>query len=116
MKVLLLCFLLGSTIVAGCHKNNDDNGGYLKAKVVITKDLSCGFPVIDFSEDSVKIRRLTGVQRLRYTAINLPADYIVQDKKLFITVAIPGPAEDYFCTAMGIWYPHLKTLKVKGRN
>ena len=115
MKAFVLGSLLGSLLIAGCHKD-DNEEGYLKAKVVITKDISCGVPVIDFSEDSVKIRKLTGVQSLRYTAINLPSQYIVQDKKIFIAVTMPGPAEDYFCTALGVWYPHVKTQKVKDRK
>jgi len=116
MKAFFSCLLLGSLLMAGCHKNKEKEDAFLKAKVVITKDLSCGVPVIDFSEDSVRIRQLTGIKDLRFTAINLPTQFIVQDKKIGIMVSVPGPSEDYLCTAVGVWYPHLKTLAVKDRQ
>lgn len=90
-------------------------GLYLKAKVVQTSYLACYAPVLDFSEDFVRIRMMTNLDDLAYTLINLPANYIIQDKKLYVTVATIKPFEDFQCNNLGLLLPVLM-LDAKERD
>jgi len=108
----------------GCAKKEEPICGcspysgipFLKAKVVQTSDSSCGKPVLDFSEDALKIRTLTNRDDLTYNVINLPEDFIVQDKKLSVTIIKPKPEEEFVCTIIGISPLHLKVADAKIRD
>lgn len=72
MKYIIL-LLLTCLIFAGCKKEKVDpicgcatpyQIYYLKAKVTQTSDIACSLPVLDFSEDSLRIRDLTKLSNL----------------------------------------------------
>ena len=107
--ILLICFL-----VSGCKKDSNETY-YLKAKVILTTDVSCYLPVLDFSEDLSRLRSLTHLNNIEYTVINLPSNFNIQDKKLYVSVAILKPEEEFPCNDLGIGYPHLKIVDVKAR-
>ena len=117
LTVLLTGFLFG-----GCVK--EKNCGcvmpyqiyYLKAKVTQTSDISCGKPVLDFSEDSLRIRTWTNLNNLAYSVINLPTNYIVQDQKLYVSIMVLKPEEEFACNTLGISLPHLKVTDAKMRD
>ncbi|MES1218784.1 MAG: hypothetical protein ABUT20_24985 [Bacteroidota bacterium] len=114
--------LLSSLLLPGCDKEQDCGCAmpyqiyYLKAKVIQTSDIACGKPVLDFSEDSLRIRTWTNLDNLSYSVINLPASAFVQDKKLYVSINLLKPDEEFVCTAVGISYPHLKVLDAKSRE
>ena len=89
---------------------------YLKAKLIQTSDISCGIPALDFSEDSLRIRNITGLNNLIYGVINLPENYRVQDKKLYVSVTTLKPEEEFPCNMLGIILPRLKVTDAKNRD
>ncbi|HRH49577.1 MAG TPA: hypothetical protein PLP23_12555 [Panacibacter sp.] len=107
--ILLSCFCF-----SGCKKDNNETY-YLKAKVIFTRDIACNLPVLDFSEDSIRLRSLTQLAAIDYSVINLPSVFNIQDKKLYVSVAILKPEEEFPCNDLGIGYPHLKIINVKAR-
>jgi hypothetical protein len=115
--ILLTCLL-----ASGCAK--EKNCGcvipshiyYLKAKVVQTNDIACGKPVLDFSEDSVRMRMITSLDNNIYSVINLPAGLIIQDKKLYVSVTTLKPEEEFACNTLGIIFPHVKITDAKNRD
>ena len=113
MKTLSI-FLLVSSFVFSCKKDNNETY-YLKAKVIFTSDISCNLPVLDFSEDAIRLRSLTQLNAIDYSVIDLPSNFNIQDKKLYVSVAILKPEEEFPCNDLGIGYPHLKIVDVKAR-
>lgn len=75
----LSAFLLISCLVTGCRKSSNQTS-YIKAIVVQTSDISCNLPVLDFSEDSIKIRNLTGRGDLMFAVLQLTANLNIQNK------------------------------------
>ena len=89
---------------------------YVKAKVVQTSDLSCGRPILDFTEDSAHIRYISGINDLTYAVTTLPAAMNIIDKKLYVFVTILKPEEEFICHALGVSFPHLKLADAKPRD
>lgn len=116
---LLTCFTF-----FGCVKDKEKNCGcvmpyqiyYFKAKVSQISDISCYKPVLDFSEDSIRIRTITNLNNLTYSVINLPSNYIIQDKNLYVSVTALKPEEEYTCNTLAITLPHLKVIDAKSRD
>ena len=88
---------------------------YLKATVIETNNIDCGRPLLDFSEDSLRIHAIMGSNEERFIITTLDASLNVVGKKLFVSVAQPG-SEDFACTALGPGYAHLKLLDAKPRD
>ncbi len=86
---------------------------YLKAKVVHTSDISCYLPVLDFSEDSLRIRNQTKLNNLTFIVKNLPANLIVQDQKIYVSVESLLAGEQPVCNTLGIPLPPLKVVDAK---
>jgi hypothetical protein len=113
---ILLATLLVLCVVAGSCKKEDEVSGLLKATVFELSDVSCSAPVLDFSEDSVKIRRFTGQPNLRYVVVGLPSEHFIQDKKLYVSLRMLRPEEDFPCNTLGYSYPHIKVVTAERRN
>lgn len=107
---LFLIFFLSS----GCSKK-DAGIQYLKCKVFSTNDISCGKPLLDFSEDSITVKKLTGKQGLVYVVSGLPENLNVQHKQLYVTIRELKPEESFVCLAIGIWHPSLMVTDAKPR-
>lgn len=88
---------------------------YFKAKVVQTSDVSCSLPVLDFSEDSTAIRRMTGRKDVTYSVLSLPQNLVIQNLKLYVLVRTLKPEEQFPCNTLGIAYPHLSISGAKER-
>lgn len=89
---------------------------YLQAKVINIADISCHLPVLDFTEDSTRIRLISGRDDLQFTVKQLPQEFNVLNKKLYVEATRPQPSEDFPCTAIGFSYPHLKITDAKNRD
>jgi hypothetical protein len=123
MKNSIFLLLLSiAIVVGGCKKEQICDCPmpyqiyYLKAKVTQTNDLSCGKPVLDFADDSLRIRSQAQSNSLAFTVINLPANFIVQNQKLYVSVAALQPSEAFACNTLGIPYPSLKIVDAKPRD
>ena len=88
---------------------------YLKATVVTSSDLSCNRPVLEFSEDSERIRLITGAEGLTYVGQTLNSTLNVTGQKLYVSVTKMPASEEFACNTMGLNYPHLKVLDAKAR-
>ncbi len=120
MKFLSFVLLITSSFFFECNKRNECDCAktedvYLKAKVLLTSDVSCGTPVLDFTEDSSRIRYLTNREAIQYSVIKLPANLNIVNNKLYVLVTALNPAEEYACNTLGIVYPHLKVEYAKNR-
>lgn len=107
----LLSLLLGSM---SCSKN-EQNVSYLKCKVTATSDLACNRPRIDFTEDSVALKKITGKNGIVYVVDSLPLQLNVQNKQLYIVVREPKSSESFFCNTLGVFYPALMVTDAKAR-
>ncbi len=114
MKSGLIILLIASCFIGSCKKDND-RIAYLKADVIQTSDISCYLPLLDFTEDSVRIRSLTSVNGIKFTVIKLPKNFNILNKKLYVSVTALDPKEEFPCNTLGIPYPRLKILDVKER-
>lgn len=119
----ILAILVFSLLLTGCAKDHKCDCEmpheiyYLKAKVVQVADICCGLRVLDFSEDSIRIRMAMNRSDLVYSAINLPANFAVKDKKLYVSVAVLQPGEYPLCTTLCPDYlPLLKIVDAKSRE
>ena len=100
MKVYIPTLFVVFFLFSGCVKKSPICGCappyqtyYVKAKVSQIVDIYCSKPVLDFTEDSLHIRSITGGNELQYIALNLPADFITAGKKLYVSVT-PLKAEE----------------------
>lgn len=114
MKSGLIILSIAGCFIGSCKKDND-RISYLKAKVIQTSDISCYLPLLDFTEDSVRIHNLTPVNGIKFTVIKLPQDFNILNKKLYVSVTTLDPKEEFPCNTLGIIYPRLKILDVKER-
>jgi len=89
---------------------------YMKATIIETSDVSCSLPVLDFSEDSIRARTLSGKNNLQYTVIQLPESKKVRSKKVYVSAQTLKPEEEFPCITLGYSYPHLKIMDVKDRD
>jgi hypothetical protein len=112
----LLAILLAICVTAGSCRKDNEASGLLKAKVFELSDVSCSAPVLDFSEDSVKIRRFTGLPHLKYVVVGLPSEHFIQGKNLYVSLRKLKPEEDFPCNTLGITYPHIKVVTAETRN
>jgi len=113
----ILGFFFVWTFILSCRKESQLNfdSDYFKAKVVLASDVSCNLPVLDFSEDSTAIRKLTDRKNVVYSVLSLPQNLTVQNKDLYVLVKTLKPEEEFPCNTLGIAYPHLKILDAKNR-
>lgn len=89
----------------------------VKAVVADVSDLSCGRPLLDIDpSDTALLKQATGMDGARFVANDLPAALKINNQKLFISVAVLQPAEEFACTAIGVTYPHIKVLNARVRN
>ena len=121
-----LFILLSLIILSGvaCKKDHDHICDcllpyqiyYLKAAVIETRNLDCGRPLLDFTEDSARIHLTTGIKQEKFIMTSLDPSLNVLNKKLYVSVKMTG-SEDYFaCTTLGPSYPGLKLLDAKPRE
>lgn len=121
MRKLIACTTL-SFLFFGCVKQTDCGCTmpyqvyYLKAKVSLTSDFACGKPLLDFTEDSARVRLLSASDMPLYTVNTLPQNLNIAGKKLYVSVTIPKPDEIAPCNTMGISYVPLKLLDAKPRD
>lgn len=117
---LLLAFWLNTftscTRSAATNSETQPAPRYLKATVLHPKDLSCNKPVLDFSEDSLAVRQLSGMSASIYVVDELSVSLNITGKKLSVLASRLKPEEDFICNMQGITYPHLKLLEAKARD
>lgn len=98
-----------------CQKDDAEQSIWLKATVVNTKDINCALPVINFNDDSVRVRAFTGTRDLTYVAKGLPSQLNIQGKKVLVQIAILKSGESFPCLTLGPNWPAIKIVEAKDR-
>lgn len=110
--ISVFCFLSSLT----CNKPMEEDYEWLNATVSSTSDVNCGYPRLDFSEDSTRIRAISGhMNFLEFVSKNLPEELNVEGKKLKVQVRNLTSDEDFVCRTVGINFPAILILSAKGR-
>lgn len=107
-------FIVFLLALLACNKH-EYQSPYLKCRIVSISDLACSKPLLDFSEDSVALRKFTGKQASLYVAGGLPGSLNIQNKLLYLSVRESKPEEAFLCNAFGVSYPALIVIDAKAR-
>jgi hypothetical protein len=100
-------------ILVSCNKKVDEESISVNAIVFNTSDLNCGMPVLNFSDDSTKVRAFTGNSAFTYVVYGFPSELNTTGKRVLVQIAILTP-ENYFpCLTFGPSWPALKVLTAK---
>ena len=78
---------------------------WLQARVVFTNVMGCNRPVLDFMQDSVAIRAITGRPSLYCFVLNFPAQLNIANEQVLVKARKPNPGEMIICTANGPGFP-----------
>jgi hypothetical protein len=79
--------------------------------------MNCGFPRLDFSEDSVKVRAITGEKfHSRFIGKGLPSDLNIKGKSIRVLISKLKPEESFVCLTWGPNYPQVKILNATARD
>ncbi|HEX4373691.1 MAG TPA: hypothetical protein VHZ50_10345 [Puia sp.] len=113
MKSFLLVAGIAVTFfMVNCKKNVPTA---LKATVIDTSNIDCGFPMLSFADDSNRIRSITKNPGLAYVVKGLPANFKIPGQKLLVQVSAIPANDDFVCTDLGITYPHLLVVQATSR-
>jgi hypothetical protein len=107
MKSFLLIIAI-FVFTAGCKKYIPSA---LKATLVDTSNIDCGYPLLNFADDSNRIRSITKQTGLYYVAKGLPDSFRIAGKRLLVDVSLLSSDNDFACTTLGISYPHILIVK-----
>jgi hypothetical protein len=88
---------------------------YFKGVVVNTSVSGCNLPIIDFTEDSIRIKSLTGTDNVYCIAKGLDAGFMTQGKKVYVNVHKLSPDHDFACP-MSADFSHIGIIDTKPRN
>ncbi len=88
---------------------------YFKGVVVNTSVSGCNLPMIDFTEDSIRIKSLTGSDNFLCIAKGMDPGYLTQGKKVYVNVKTLSVNEDFDCP-MSMDFPHIGISDTKPRN
>jgi hypothetical protein len=108
-------FIIIVLTLTSCQKDTNEQSIWLKATVVNTKDINCSLPVLNFNDDSLKVRVLTGNHDLTYVVKTLPSQLNIQGNKVLVQVANLKPGESFACLTFGPNWPAIKILDAKAR-
>ena len=108
-------FIIIVLTLTSCQKDANEQSTWLKATVVDTKDINCTLPVLNFNDDSVRVRLFTGNHDLTYVVKGFPSQLNIQGNKVLVQVAILKSGESFACLTLGPSWPAIKILDAKGR-
>jgi hypothetical protein len=104
-------------LIFSCNKERHQTSEWLKATIAYTGDMNCCLPILNFAEDSVKVRAFTGQQySLLIIAKGLTTNLNVQGQRLNILVTKLKPEDAFVCRTIGPDYPVLKILNALPRE
>jgi hypothetical protein len=108
-------FVAGIAVVffmMSCKKNVP---AALKATVIDTSNMDCGFPMLSFADDSNRIWSITKNPGLVYVVKGLPANFKILGQQLLVQVSAIPADDDFVCTDLGYSYPHLLVVRATAR-
>ncbi len=110
MRVLFFILLLFGV---SCKKENSGTGYWLQAEVVNTSDINCSRTVLNFNQDSVAVRQITGEASLIYVAKEFPGQFNITGNQVRVRVRKIKPAESFACLTLGPNYPAIIVQEVQ---
>ena len=113
-----VCFALFSFAILAfsCEKAQVEESAWLNAVVIDTNDINCGFPLLDFSEDSTKVRAITGeAYRLQFISTGLPMELSIEGNRIRVIITKLKPEESFPCLTLGPNYPAIKIANASAR-
>lgn len=113
MKYFLLVAGIAASFFMGSCKKNVPIA--LKATVIDTSNIDCGFPMLSFVDDSNRIRSITKNPSLVYVVKGLPANLKILGQQLLVQVSAIPADDDFVCTDLGLSYPHLLVIQATPR-
>jgi hypothetical protein len=116
MRFLCFAFLSSVLLALSCKKTQVQESLWVNAIVEETNDLNCGFPRLNFSEDSINVRAITGDKyHLSFVSPGLPAELNMQGEKVKVLIRNLKPEETFICLTWGPNYPAIKIVSAKKR-
>jgi hypothetical protein len=117
MATLLFFFSFFSCTKRLCGCDPVSEPPYFKAVVITPDNIDCNRPLIKIDPtDTASVSRVSGVYTDLYIASQLPGALKLINQKLYISINIFSPGEDFTCTTAGPGYPHLKVVYAVERN
>ncbi len=110
MRIL---FLLLVYVTLSCNKKNDGLSEWISAEVVQTSDINCSRTVLNFEEDSVAIRQITGEAPLIYVVKEFPGQFNITGNQVRVRVRKIKPDEGFACLTLGPSYPAIVVQEVQ---
>lgn len=111
INVFIACCLA----VIACKKENREDSIWANAVVLHTQDINCGYPTLNFSEDSMMVRQFTGQPSQTFVVRGLPSSLNEQNKKLRVQLVKQKPEESFMCLTLGPNYPAIKVVNAQSR-
>lgn len=106
-------FLSLTFLVVSCNKENSDGGEWLRAEVVQTSDINCSRTILNFNQDSIAVRQITGESSLVYVVKEFPAQFNILGNQVRVRVRKIKPAEGFACLTLGPSYPAIVVQEVQ---
>jgi hypothetical protein len=108
-------FIIVVITLISCQKDATRQSTWLKATVADTKDINCSTPVLNFNDDSVRVRLFTGYRALTYVVKGFPSQLNIQGNKVLVQIGNLKSGESFACLTLGLNWPAIKILDAKGR-
>jgi hypothetical protein len=116
MRLLYFSFLAFAALAVSCKKTQVQESVWVNAIVEDTSDMNCGFPRLNFSEDSIKVKAFTGEKHhLSFVSKGLPVELNTQGEKVRVLIKNLKPEESILCLTWGPNYPAIKIVSAKKR-
>jgi hypothetical protein len=117
MATLLFFFSFFSCTKRLCGCDPVSEPLYFKAVVIAPDNIDCNRPLIKIDPmDTAGVSRVSGVYTDLYIPSQLPASLKLINQKIYISITVFLPGEDFACTTSGPAYSHLKILNAVERN
>lgn len=115
MKKLITIFILFSFIFTSCSKNEIEIKEELFNATVIGEGLDCGNSYLIKFNDDVSGLPQNSFDNIFYE-LNLPEDYKVEGKLIFVEFRLPENDELIVCTTLGLAYPQIYITKAESKT
>jgi len=110
MKRIILSFILLSFIFISCDKDDDQTKEEQFNATVIGQGLDCGNSYLIKLNEGASGLPENSFDNIFYE-INLPEEYKVEGKLIYVEFRLPNNDEYMMCTTLGIGYPAIYVTK-----
>jgi len=112
MKKIILILIGLNFIFISCNKNEKETNEKSFNATVIGKGLDCGNSFLIKLNDDISGLQENAFDNTFYE-INLPDEFKIEGKKIYVEFREPEKGELMVCTTMGSGYPQIYIMKVE---